>query len=230
MKKQIRVLHLFADLLDLYGDGGNLMVLSHVLKQMGHDCVIDRSSLYDIPDFQAYDLIYCGPGKLKNIIAASSEFTKQNEGFHKAMEKDIPILFTGNAMMLLANSFSDVSNNMYNSSGLLDIRMKDVNAITIKDVVSRCSLTDGDVIGFINRTYEITENKENHPLFEVKKGLKEKTEGFLIGSMLVTMQLGPLLVRNPELLNWFTQKLVGENAPVSKNAGLVHDLTLKELL
>ena len=122
-----------------------------------------------------------------------------------------------------------MNRNTYPSCGILDITMRDVNQITIKDVLSECDLCDQEVLGFINRTYEIAENREDHPLFRIVKGLKEKTEGFHIHNALITMQLGPLLVRNPQLLSWFYQKLTGEALEISPTAQTVHDLTVSEL-
>ena len=61
--RKITILWLYPDLLDLYGDWGNLLLLRNRLEGMGISVEIIQNSLDDIPDFSAADLIYIGPGK-----------------------------------------------------------------------------------------------------------------------------------------------------------------------
>ena len=59
----IKILHMYADMLDLYGDSGNMEVLSYRCRMRGIECVIDKYSIDSpMPDFSSYDLIYIGGG------------------------------------------------------------------------------------------------------------------------------------------------------------------------
>ena len=58
-----RILYLYPDLLDLYGDSGNIEILKYRLEKRGIKCVIDTYSvLEDKPDFDSYNLIFMGGG------------------------------------------------------------------------------------------------------------------------------------------------------------------------
>ena len=60
---EIRVLHMYADMLDLYGDGGNMEIIKYRCEKRGISCVIDRYSIdSEMPDFSSYDIIYIGGG------------------------------------------------------------------------------------------------------------------------------------------------------------------------
>ena len=60
---EIRILHMYADMLDLYGDGGNMEIIKYRCEKRGIGCVIDKYSIdSDMPDFSSYDVIYIGGG------------------------------------------------------------------------------------------------------------------------------------------------------------------------
>ena len=56
-----KILYLYPDLLDLYGDSGNIEVLKYRLKQRGIECVVDTYSIFEEkPNFSDYNLIFMG--------------------------------------------------------------------------------------------------------------------------------------------------------------------------
>lgn len=53
--KEIRILYLYPDILDLYGDIGNIKVLKYRIEQRGMKCIVDTYSIDDeAPDFSCY--------------------------------------------------------------------------------------------------------------------------------------------------------------------------------
>ena len=69
-KKGIRILWLYHDLLDLYGDSGNLLTLRRRLEQMGIEATLIQKSLEEEMAFTSCDMIVVGAGKTRNLIAA----------------------------------------------------------------------------------------------------------------------------------------------------------------
>ena len=60
-KKTLKILYLYPDMLELYGDYGNIQVLKYRLEKRGVYCEIDRYSIGDNnPDFTEYDLVFAG--------------------------------------------------------------------------------------------------------------------------------------------------------------------------
>ena len=54
--KEIKILYLYPDILDLYGDIGNIKVLEYRTKKRGFSCQIDTYSIGDTtPNFSEYD-------------------------------------------------------------------------------------------------------------------------------------------------------------------------------
>ena len=59
--KEIKILYLYPDMLELYGDYGNIQVLKYRIETRGYTALIDTYSIGDIaPNFNDYDLIFAG--------------------------------------------------------------------------------------------------------------------------------------------------------------------------
>ena len=168
--KEIRILWLYSDLLDLYGDSGNIRILQYYFNKHGFDVSVDSIGIFDQPNFDKYDFIYCGPGKLKNLISANEHFRKHKEEFKKVIEKGIPILFCGSAILLLGNKFRDSKGNEYEASGVFDFTATDMDQVMTADIL--------------------------------RHGYHDK-------SLWATFLMGPLLVKNPDLLIWYFEKITG---------------------
>ena len=80
----IRMLYLYHDLMNLYGDNGNVRVLERYLKDQGEQVRVDRKSLQDEFDISQYDFIYCGRGTEKNRNAALADLKKHENELKKA--------------------------------------------------------------------------------------------------------------------------------------------------
>src|SRR5207249_5315568 len=59
---ELRICHLYPDLLNLYGDRGNLMALVHRAQWRGIDVDVDESRLGASPAPGAHDLYFMGGG------------------------------------------------------------------------------------------------------------------------------------------------------------------------
>lgn len=59
--KEIKILYLYPDLLELYGDYGNIQVLKYRLQSRGYTAVITRYSIGEMaPNFNDYDIVFAG--------------------------------------------------------------------------------------------------------------------------------------------------------------------------
>lgn len=59
--KELKILYLYPDILELYGDFGNIQVLHYRLEQRGFKAIIETYSICDTPpDFKSYDLVFAG--------------------------------------------------------------------------------------------------------------------------------------------------------------------------
>ncbi|MBR0385337.1 MAG: hypothetical protein IJI05_02160 [Erysipelotrichaceae bacterium] len=208
----IRILHLYHDLLDLYGDSGNLMAITAKLDRIGIKWKTDKLSLYDTIDFMKYDLVYIGVGKDSSLNIASEDFLKRRDSVLKAIKKGTLFLVTGNSQLLFGQYFTDSQGKRYEGIGLLPYYGTQSSQVFICDVLARYQ--DQEIYGFINRTSELF-GEHDAPLFQIVSGkgynnAETSNEGWHTHNYFGTWMLGPLLVKNPLLLEEMLKILLKE--------------------
>ena len=72
--KQLKILHLYSDLLDLYGDYTNVTAVRRAAAQLGYESAVTEVQLGEPIDPAGYDFIYIGHGKARNLAAAAPHF------------------------------------------------------------------------------------------------------------------------------------------------------------
>ena len=215
----IKVLHLYYDLLNLYGEQGNILALKRAFKNQNVEIEVDYLSVQDKIDFKKYDLVYLGSGSTENLLIALEDIKRHKKELKKYIESKKVLLATGNSYLL----FGQKINNL-NALGIFDYYAASSEKMAHESLMELYQ--EKDVIGFQNREF-IVNNKKNH-LFKVKEGLcdnlKSEYEGYHEYNFYGTFVIGPLLIRNPH----FTNKLVKEI--MEKNNLICHEYEDKILV
>ncbi len=211
MKRTIRILRLYPDLLDLYGDGGNLLALRRRLEQMGHAVQCDSLELSQKKDFSAYDLIAVGAGKTRNLCAAMREFASFAPALQAAVEQGRVVLATGTGMLLLGQGLR-VGGEVVPGAGLFHYEGAETGQVSVSDCIVRMQGLNAPLYGFVNQT--VTIHYAARPnLFEVLSGKagQDGAEGMVRGNCFATSLLGPLLAKNPDFCHMLLERLLGED-------------------
>ena len=206
---EIKILHLFHDLMNLYGEYGNINILKARLIEQGVDVIVDKKSLSDEIDFSQYDFIYCGSGTERNELLALDYLKKRKDNFAKYIDSEKLMLFSGNSMELFGKKLNQNDKNT-ELLGLLDFEVnRGENRIT-GDTILQGDTFNNKIVGFINKQSVIENIKE--PLFKVLFGIgddeQNQVEGVRIKNAFGTYVIGPILVRNPELLDFFVRSIL----------------------
>lgn len=212
----ISILWLYDDLLDLYGDWGNLLAVTKGLDAMEIPWHIDHKSLGDETDFSQYQMVYLGPGKARNLAQAAKDFVQKKKQVLDAVEQDVLFLATGNSRLLFGKSFTGAGGETLPGIGLFDYTGEETGNVFVSDVVAYPVFAPQTAsYGFINRTAHIHGNTRD-PLFAVRYGAGDgqetpaQQEGNLYRNFFGTWQLGPVLVKNPVFLKELLRRLAGE--------------------
>ena len=193
----IKVLHLYYDLLNLYGENANSKVLVNRLERQKEKVKVDFKSVGDDIKINDYDFIYVGSGSLESMELAKKDFKRLVKDIKKYINDNKIILATGNSLELF--------------EGILDYKTKQIDFRIVGDQVFECDSIKKLVIGFQNRTSVIYENNEES-LFKVKIGCgydpNSEYEGIRHNNFFGTYLLGPLLIRNPYFLEYIVKVLL----------------------
>ena len=205
----MKLLHLYYDLMNLYGEYANMTVLERHLKDQGLEVSVDRKTLGDGFDCADYDFIYMGAGTESNQKIALEDLLPHREELAAAMEKGAVLLFTGNAFELLGKSITDCSGKEYEALGFSDFTTRETNSRITGDVICQWDQIQEPVVGFVNKCSQI--QGINQPLFTVSMGPgnqpDSQQEGICLGHVFGTHLTGPVLVKNPGVLNFIVTML-----------------------
>lgn len=214
--KTVKILHLYSQSLDLYGDYKNLTVLCQRIRETGNEVTVDTAELFEEICFDGYDMVYMGHGKAKHLCAAADHFVPYGEAVKQAIENGQVWLVTGNARALLGKSLMTPDGAVKPGIGLFDYTMTETSKVFVSDMIAHPAYDESaTVYGFANRTaYFEGENK--HPLFHVITGFgdgetPDGKEGTLYRNYFATWSMGPVLARNPSLMREILKRLLKED-------------------
>jgi hypothetical protein len=200
---EIHIVHLYYDLLNLYGESGNVKALKYQLEQQGLTPVIHFKTIDDEINFKDYDVIYMGAGTEDNLELVREDILKYQKQIKKEIEKNKIFLITGNALNLFGTSIKkDKKKNL--ALSIFDFSVLEENR-KMDECYMECDFLNNGIIGFQNQCTVIKNNK--YPMFDVKRGIGTK-EGVHYKNFYGTYVIGPILVRNPELLIYFTKEIM----------------------
>lgn len=226
MKK--RLLHLYPDLMNLYGDCGNVWIVEKALRDSGVDVTVDRAAPGDELRFVDYDMVFLGPGTERSQRAALNALRPYREAVLDAIAREIPFLATGNAMELFGNSLTDETGETVPGLGAFDFEtVQRGRDFTVTDVLATSPLFSETTVGFLNSCSTVTPVAS--PLFTLTFGDAPPTDGVYRDGFLGTRLIGPLLVRNPHILRLFVEKLTGRSYTPDPLQTAAYDTVLAEL-
>lgn len=210
---KIKILHIFEDLMNLYGEYANVSVLERYLIMLGHEVQVEKLGLYEQKDISGYDFYYMGSGTEGKQKLALSQLEKYSQPLKTAFNAGKVMLFTGNSMELLGKKIVDAEGKEYDGIAMADFVTTEGKKRIVTDALAdHCGNL---LVGFINKSSKTS--GITSPLFTMKMGFgndKDKgAEGFCQNNCYGTHLTGPILVKNPYMLRLIAQKLVGEVDP-----------------
>ena len=211
---ELKLLWMYHDVMDLYGDKGNMRVLKKRCEDRGINLTIDTCGINEEKTLCEYDILFIGGGADKEQSYICEDLIHRKDAILEAMEKDTFILLICGGYQFFGKYYLDGNNHKMEGLGIFDIYAK-------RDMMNqkgRCTGNiaieanlDGDivkVVGFENHGGQ-TKNIKT-PLGKVLAGhgneYKSSHEGFYNGKVLGTYIHGPLFPKNPEICDFVIRK------------------------
>lgn len=204
----MKIVHLFHNLMNLYGEYANVLALKRELENNGISVVVEEQSVGDKIDLADADFIYIGSGTEKNQKAALEAVRPYKNALSAALERGAVVLATGNSFEMFGSKITDKNGRDYEGLGFFDFTVTESDKRTVTDSI--CAFNGGEIIGFVNKASEISGVK--NPLFSVKQGAGNSSEdvaneGVHDGNFYGTHIIGPLLIRNNAVAKYFAELL-----------------------
>lgn len=205
----MRIIHLFADLCNLYGDYGNVCALKRMLENKGQNVEVEYQSIDDEIDVSGADFVFIGSATERNQKVALEYLQGYKDNIKTALDNGTVILATGNSFEMFGQSVIDCDGVKHEGLSFFPYETIEGKERIVTDSLCATSLCGGDVIGFVNKA-SITTGVDS-PLFDVKQGSgnskDDNKEGVHYGNFYGTHLIAPLLIRNPQLCEYFADML-----------------------
>ena len=204
----ITIAYLYYDILNLYGESGNLKILKYALEKSGYKVIIKFVTVDDILEFDTYDLVYMGMGIPENFNIIIKHLKKYKKDIKSYIENNKVFISTGNSYELFGK-YIDLDNNHINTLGIFNFTSKIQDNRLVSEVSAKCKLFDEEIIGFLNTT--TFNNNHKHSFLTYNLNDKVINEGVLYKNFIGTYVVGPILARNPLLLEYVIKLLIKDN-------------------
>lgn len=200
---ELNICHLYPDLLNVYGDLGNILALKYRAEKRGIKVNIINVSINDEFKNKDYDIVFFGGGQDYEQSIVSDDLIKTKGKNLKAYIDDFGVMLCiCGGYQLLGKYYTTPDGEKLEGLGILDIYTEGGDTRFIGNTVIENEDTKETYVGFENhsgRTY-IGDLK---PLGKIISGYgnngEDGYEGCIYKNTYCTYFHGPLLSKNPEL-------------------------------
>lgn len=204
----LKIAHLYPELLNLYGDRGNIISLKKRAEWRGIDVEVKEYKLADEIDFENIDILFIGGGSDREQLLVCQRLKEIKKDFKNYVENNGVVTAICGGYQLLGKYYK-MKDETVEGLDILDIYTESGEGRLIGNVVIETEFLDRPIVGFENhggRTYI-----ENHnPLGKVVYGNgnndNDKAEGVLYKNVIGTYLHGPLFPKNPHLCDYIIKK------------------------
>ena len=201
----LKILWMYHDLMDLYGDKGNAEVLRRRAEKRGIEVQLDTCTIGEEKNIDEYDLFFLGGGadKEQNLIFA--DLLQRKQSIQTAMDHKTAFLLICGGYQLFGQYYKDQDGNVIEGLKFFDYYTvagnRDERCIGYIAVETTMDGKTFKAVGFENHGGQ-TKNVST-PFAKVLSGhgneMHSGFEGFMNEQVLATYMHGPLLPKNPDI-------------------------------
>ena len=214
------IAHMLPDLLNLYGDGGNVRILEQRLRWRGIPVEVRRIQHGEAVDFSQVDLVFMGGGPDREQKLASEQLLAMLDELAAYVEGDGPLLAICGGYQILGRQWL-WGDELVPGLGLIDMETRRPGTSAdrlIDNMVLESPLAAHPVVGYENhagRTY-LGEGVEGFGRVVSSCGHgnndDDRVEGARYKNVVGTYSHGPLLSKNPEVADWLLARALERRA------------------
>jgi CobQ-like glutamine amidotransferase family enzyme len=212
---ELRVCALYPELMNIYADRGNLLMLERRCEWRGIGFRLDASGLGERLDADAHDLFYLGGGQDRDQrLCAEDLLQSKRDALARAAARGALVLGICGGYQLLGHSYV-LGSEEIEGVGLLDVRtVREPGPRLIGNVAIEVQLNGSRVLaGFENHGGRTSLGAGAEPLGRVLRGHgndgRSGFEGARSGNTLGTYMHGPLLPKNAWFADWLIATALG---------------------
>lgn len=217
---KIEICHLYPDVLNLYGDNGNILCLQKRLSWRGIDSAVTKLPIGETADFTKFDIFFIGGGQdfEQEVLLEDLARGKAAE-IKSAIADGKTFLVICGGYQMLGRSYTTWDGLTCDFIGAIDYETKGAKERMIGNFAFRCGEASGGstVVGFENHSGRTYLGKGVQPLGMVLSGSgnngEDGTEGVRDRNVFGTYSHGPVLPKNPAFADVILRTALERKAP-----------------
>ena len=210
----LRIAHLYADEMNIYGDRGNILTLQKRAQWRGITVVVDAIGRGPAPDLSDIDLIFWGGGQDRDQELVFRDAAEHKVGaIRQAIDGGAVVLAVCGGYQLLGEYYVTADGKKLPGLGLVDLHTVPGPRRNIGNIVIETSdldLEPGTLVGFENHSGKTYLGPGLKPLGRVLRGAgnngEDGTEGVTHGNVFGTYLHGSLLPKNPHFADLLLER------------------------
>lgn len=234
---ELKICHMYPDVLNLYGDRGNVMCMTKRLQWRGIEASVTKLPIGAEKSLAGFDLVFIGGGQdFEQQVLLEDLHRGKDREIIAAIEDGVTFLTICGGFQMLGSYYETYDGKRCDFIGALDLCTVGSKTRMIGNYKFQCGpdASGSVVVGFENHSGKTRLGSGVKPLGTVLAGYgnngEDKTEGVHYKNVFGTYSHGPLLPKNPAFCDYLLKTALArkygraELAPLDDKAELfAHD-------
>lgn len=204
-ERTLRIAHLYPELLNLYGDGGNILVLRKRLEWRGIGCEVWEVHIDDRPSFSDVDIVFIGGGSDREQRIVCEHLLAERSELAAYVEDGGVLAAVCGGYQLLGHSYL-MGDEKVEGLSLVDLYTDRGSPRLIGNIAIESRISAQPIVGYENHGGRTHLGEGVEPLGRVVHGHgndgESGYEGCLYKNIVGTYIHGPLLPKNPGVADY----------------------------
>lgn len=211
---KLTLLWMYHDLMDLYGDKGNIETLKYRCEKRGIEFVLKTCSLKEVVDMSDVDLFFMGGGADKEQNLLYKDLLSRKSEIQALLDRGSQFLLICGGYQLFGQYYKDQDGGLVNGLGFFPYytEASDRSHRCIGNIAIEAKLGSElvQVVGFENHGGQTKAVETSFGKVIAGHGNQYQSpfEGFMNEQVIGTYMHGPLLPKNPKVADYLIQKVM----------------------
>lgn len=218
---KLRICHLYGNLMNTYGDNGNLLMLQHRAKKLSYEVETTLISLEEDFNAEDFDIVMFGGGQDFEQTVVAKDLQNKKEALIQYIEDNGVVVAICGGFQLLGRYYVNASGERLNGISAIDVCTNGQFPSRLIGDIEIFNEEFGETyLGYENHIGRTYLGKNMKPLGKVVKGFgnneEDHVEGCHYKNVFCSYFHGPILVRNQHLADRIIE--TAAERQLSKNA------------
>lgn len=201
---KLRICHLYGNLMNTYGDNGNLLMLQYRAKKLGYEVETTLISLEEDFNAEDFDIVMFGGGQDFEQTVVAKDLQNKKEDLIQYIEDNGVVVAICGGFQLLGRYYVNASGERLNGISAIDVCTNGQFPSRLIGDIEIFNEEFGETyLGYENHIGRTYLGKNMKPLGKVFKGFgnneEDHVEGCHYKNVFCSYFHGPILVRNQHL-------------------------------